>query len=220
LVFEGFANSFCPVDYEGRPLKVQTSFWNISAHKNTASRLAKNSLHDSPFLSGEAEREMISDIINNLLDNITSTNRQYVDKRLDELKRQRQQLEDRLQELGRFSLSHVEIDNIVTEAMKLVGGLDFTLHQGLPQEKLVVLRQCIEKIWINKPTGEIKLAIRQVPAGNLQDTIEIKTSLETVLDNRLAVALAEKINRQAHKNLALNEKDLQVSAERKKIVIM
>ena len=61
--------------------------------------------------------------------------------------------------------------------MKLVSGLEFTLCQGLPQEKLFVLRKCIEKIWINKPDGEIKLAIRQVPAGKLQDTLEIKTSV-------------------------------------------
>ena len=44
-------------------------------------------------------------------------------------------------------------------------------------EKLVIMWQCIEKIWINKPTGEIKLAIHQVPAGNLQNSIEIKTSI-------------------------------------------
>ena len=26
-------------------------------------------------------------------------------------------------------------------------------------EKLVIMRQCIKKIWINKPIGELKLAI-------------------------------------------------------------
>jgi hypothetical protein len=125
----------------------------------------------------EAEKERISNIINNLLDNITSTNRQHVDKRLDELKKQRQQLEDRLEELERLSLSQDQIDNIVTETMQFLSGLDFTLQQGLPQEKLVVLRQCIERIWIDKPAEEIKLAICQVPAGNLKNTVEIKTSV-------------------------------------------
>ena len=55
--------------------------------------------------------------------------------------------------------------------------VEFTLTKGPPQEKLVVLRQCIEKIWINKPDGEIKLAIYQVPAGKLQDIVGIKTSM-------------------------------------------
>ena len=117
----------------------------------------------------------LSDIINNSLDNITLSNRQCVDKRLDELKKQRQQLDESLEGLERLSLSKVEIDNIVNEAMKLVSGLEFNLCQGLPQQKLVVLRQCIENIWINKPDGEVKLAIYQVPSVNLQNIIKTKT---------------------------------------------
>ena len=53
-----------------------------------------------------------------------------------------------------------------------------TLGQGLPQEKLVALRQCIERIWIDKPAGSIKLAIRLVPVGNLQATQEFKASVQ------------------------------------------
>ena len=53
-----------------------------------------------------------------------------------------------------------------------------TTANGLPQEKLVALRQCIEKIFIDKPAGIIKLRIRLVPAGNLQATEELKTSVE------------------------------------------
>jgi len=48
---------------------------------------------------------------------------------------------------------------------------------GLPQEKLVVLRQCIERIFIDKPAGIIQLRIRLVPAGNLQATKEVKISV-------------------------------------------
>jgi DNA invertase Pin-like site-specific DNA recombinase len=125
----------------------------------------------------QAEQKKIGKIINNLLDNITPTNREYVDRRLNELKKQRQQLEARLEELDQLSLSQAEIDNIVTDSMQLLSGLEFTLRQGLPQEKLVALRQCIERIWIDKPAGTIKLAIRLVPVGNLQATQEFKTSV-------------------------------------------
>lgn len=125
----------------------------------------------------QAEQGKIIKIINNLLDNITPTNREYVDRRLNELKQQRQQIETRLEELDQLSLSQAEIDNIVTDSMQFLSSLEFTLRQGLPQEKLVALRQCIEKIWINKPAGEIKLVIRIVPVGNLQATKEIKISV-------------------------------------------
>ena len=125
----------------------------------------------------KAEQERITQIIDNLLDNITATNREHVDKKLNELNKQKQQLEIRLEELKRLSMSQDEIKALVGNAMKFLSGLEFTLHQGLPQEKLVALRQCIEKISIDKPSGEIKLAIHLIPTGNLQATWELKTSV-------------------------------------------
>ncbi len=107
--------------------------------------------------------------------NITETNRGHVDRRLNELTTQKQQIEVRLEELERLSLSQAEIDTIVNESMQFLAGLEFTLHNSLPQEKLTTLRQCIEKIKINKSSGEISLVIRKVPVGNLLDTQEIKT---------------------------------------------
>ena len=125
----------------------------------------------------QTEQEKTGKIIDNLLDNITPTNREYIDRRLNELKQQRQQIEARIEELDRISLSQAEIDNIVSDSMQFLSGLEFTLHQGLPQEKLSALRQCIEKIQVNKPAGEIKLAIRLVSAGNLQAAQELKISV-------------------------------------------
>jgi len=61
--------------------------------------------------------------------------------------------------------------------MQFISTLDFTLDKGLPQEKLVALRQCIEKNWINRPAREIKLAIFQVPTGNISTIQEYKASL-------------------------------------------
>lgn len=60
--------------------------------------------------------------------------------------------------------------------MQFISGLEFTLTEGLPQEKLAALRQCIEKIPINKPGKEIIIQIREVPVGNLQRTEEIVES--------------------------------------------
>ena len=125
----------------------------------------------------EDELNRISEIIENLLDNITEANREFVDKRLNELSNQRQQLQQRLEELDRLSISQVEIQATVADSIKFISSLEFTLHKGLPQEKLVALRQCIERIWINKPSGNIKLATRLVPVGNLQATQEVETSI-------------------------------------------
>jgi len=118
----------------------------------------------------KTEQERISRIIENLLDNITASNRDHVDKRLNELNKQKQQLETRLEELERLNMSQDQIKVLVNEAMQFISGLEFTLTQGLPQEKLATLRQCIEKIYINKPDNDIKLLAREVPIGNLKKT--------------------------------------------------
>jgi hypothetical protein len=125
----------------------------------------------------QGELDKINKTINNLLDNITSANREFVDRRLGELKQEKHQLEARLEELDRLSLSRDEISSIVSDSMKFLAGLEFVLREGVPQEKLVALRQCAEKISVNKPAGQIKLAIYLVPIGNLQASRESTASI-------------------------------------------
>jgi DNA invertase Pin-like site-specific DNA recombinase len=125
----------------------------------------------------QAELENITKIINNLLDNLTETNREHVDKRLNELTTKKQQIEARLEELERLSLSQAEIDTIVTDGMRFLAGLEFTLHNGLPEEKLTSLRRCIEKIHINKPAKKATLAIKLVPVGGLNAVQERSISI-------------------------------------------
>ena len=121
----------------------------------------------------EDELRRISKIIDNLLDNITESNRLYVDKRLNELSKQKQLLEHRLEELNRLSISQNEVQEIVADSIQFISSLEYTLLKGLPQEKLVALRRCIEKIFIDKPAGNIKMIIRLVAMGNLQATEEL-----------------------------------------------
>ena len=89
----------------------------------------------------------------------------------------KQQIETRLGELKRLSLSQAEINTMVTEGMQFLAGLEFTLHNGLPQEKLATLRQCIDKIHINKPGNEIMIQIREVPTASLRFIQELKADI-------------------------------------------
>ena len=79
--------------------------------------------------------------------------------------------------LDKHRVSQAEIKSIVADAMKFISSLEFILHEGLAQEKLVALRRCIEKISINKPAGTVKLIVRSVPVGNLEGTKECQVSL-------------------------------------------
>jgi DNA invertase Pin-like site-specific DNA recombinase len=125
----------------------------------------------------QTELENITKTINNLLDNLTEANREHIDKRLNDLTTKKQQIEARLEELERLSLSQAEIDTIVTDGMRFLAGLDFTLNNGLPEEKLTALRRCIEKIHINKPAKKATLAIRLVPVGGLNTVQERSISI-------------------------------------------
>jgi site-specific DNA recombinase len=126
----------------------------------------------------ENKLNQVNTKIDNLLDNITESNRKYVDKRLNDLDKQRRQIELRLEELDKLSISQSEIQSIVTESIEFISNLEFILNNGVPQEKLSSLRQCIEKIWINKPDEEIKLIVRRVPKGNIQITEELNVSMK------------------------------------------
>ena len=125
----------------------------------------------------EEEQDRVVGIINNLLDNLTADNREFVDGRLKELSSQRKQLESRLAELDRLAASQAEINSIVTEALQFITGLKFTLDQGLPQEKLCALRQCVERILIDKPGGSVIVKIKAVPASPIQEVEELACEL-------------------------------------------
>ena len=98
-------------------------------------------------------------MIDNLLDNSTSENRKFVDKRLSKLKDQNTILESWLKELGKLESSQDNIKDIVSQVMKFISSLEYTLNQGLPQEKLVAVRQCVERIWIDHTKRKIKIQL-------------------------------------------------------------
>ncbi len=112
-----------------------------------------------------------------MLDNITNTNREHVDGRLKELSAQRKQLDSRLAELERLAASQAEINAIVTDALQFISGLKFTLTQGLPQEKLCALRQCVERVLIDKPGGTVIVKIKAVPTSTIHEVEELAREL-------------------------------------------
>ncbi len=131
----------------------------------------------------ESELQQITRTINNLLDNITSANREFVDERLKELADQRQRLESRIDEFDRLAASQAEIKSIAAETARFLSGLEFTLRNGFPQEKLAALRQCIDRIHVDKPAATVTINIRTIPAGNLDATQEIRITLAGACKN-------------------------------------
>jgi ribosomal protein S10 len=126
----------------------------------------------------DQELQRNDQIINNLLDNLTAQNRELVDKRLNDLKNQKILLESRLEELDRLQSSQDEILNIVSQTLTFISSLEYTLKNGLPQEKLVAIRQCVQRIWVDKEAGKLQIDIYSVPAGNIKITESITAELQ------------------------------------------
>ncbi len=76
-----------------------------------------------------------------------------------------------------MSLAQTQINAIVIDALQLVSGLKFALTQGLPQEKLCTLRQCVERILIDKPGGTVIVKIKAVPASTILEVQELARAL-------------------------------------------
>lgn len=111
------------------------------------------------------EQAELDSTINTLLDNLTETNREFVDKRLNDLRDRRDQLKLRDEELECLELAQSSIDATVQEAMDFIKRLEFTLREGVPQEKLVALRQCVQRVGIDRQGGSLRMRVQSVPVG-------------------------------------------------------
>ena len=65
----------------------------------------------------------------------------------------------------------------MTDVLQFISGLKFTLDRGLPQEKLCALRQCIERILIDKPGRSVVVKIKTVPDSTIQAVEELAREL-------------------------------------------
>ena len=70
---------------------------------------------------------------------------------------------------------------VVDSSCRDGAGLESVLREGLPQEKLVTLRQCIQRITISKLENSLRILFRLVPAGNLENTQEFACIIGAVI---------------------------------------
>ena len=105
--------------------------------------------------------------IENLLDNLTETNREFVDKRLVELRRERDEVQMRLEQLDGLSASQAELQAAVAETSRFLAGLEYTLREDVPENKRVALRQCVQRIWIDRKDLKIRIALNVLPIAGL-----------------------------------------------------
>ena len=92
--------------------------------------------------------------ITNLIDNITDVNREFVDKRIIELKREMIELEKRKQELESAGDKRLETERIIEEAMAMAGDFKQVFDEGSVEEKRLFIRAFLSGIKLDPRTEE------------------------------------------------------------------
>lgn len=108
---------------------------------------------------------------------ISPENRDVIDPRLKTLNEQRHALEARLDELDRLIASQTEILTVVSDTMRFLAALPFTLREGVPQEKLGALRQCVERVTVGSSREDLKVGLSEIPSSGCEATKQLATRL-------------------------------------------
>jgi site-specific DNA recombinase len=111
----------------------------------------------------EEELHSIERTVANLLDNLTATNREFVDQRLEVLAKEKSATERRMDELQRVAISRAEIHSMIEEAWTFLQGLRYVLHSGAPAQRIAAVRQCLHRIELEPEEGRASLRLRFVP---------------------------------------------------------
>ncbi|MFH0765571.1 MAG: recombinase family protein [Calditrichota bacterium] len=111
----------------------------------------------------EARTKDIKQTISNLIDNLTAANREYVDARLGELKREMVMLESQRLELEAAGARRMELDRLVDQAVQLAGEFEKAFIEGTMEEKRLVVRAFVKQIKLDPGSGKGWITISPLP---------------------------------------------------------
>lgn len=111
----------------------------------------------------DARLREIKQVVSNLIDNLTSANREYVDARLIELKRETAVLESRRLELEAAGAKRLELDRLIDQTVKLADEFDRAFVEGTMEEKRLLIRAFVKEIEVNPGTGAVNVRVMAIP---------------------------------------------------------
>jgi len=111
----------------------------------------------------DARLREIKQIITNLIDNLTAANREYVDARIIELKRETAILEARRLDLEAAGAKRMELDRLVEQAVQLAGEFEQAFAEGTMEEKRLMVRAFVKEILVDPEGGAVKARVMVVP---------------------------------------------------------
>jgi len=112
--------------------------------------------------------------VRQLLDNITARNRELVDRRIEELERERDAIATRIDALDQMALSASDADYIADEIADFVNGLEHSVRFGVSDQRKAALRRCITQMTVDPEHRTASITVRCLPGstGTQSESVE------------------------------------------------
>lgn len=110
-----------------------------------------------------SQHKKIEKKIANLLDHINPENRDLVDSRLKTLRQEKDECDQRLQQLDAIASSQTQVESMVEDAGQFITRLEKTFTEGVPEEKRAALRRCLEKVSVLSDGKRVISFVRNIP---------------------------------------------------------
>ncbi|GJM45561.1 MAG: hypothetical protein DHS20C21_24030 [Gemmatimonadota bacterium] len=98
-----------------------------------------------------------------LMDSLTPTNREFVDKKLTAIKHEREDLDRRIGELGAITATEVDQERAVDEAMQAMEEFGEVIREGSIEEQKIFARAFIHEIVVDADELEARVYLRKLP---------------------------------------------------------
>ncbi len=129
-----------------------------------------------------ARKNDISRIIDNLIENLTAANRDYVDKKLGELKRELNSIESRMMELESRQAKQLETKELIANSIELAQQFLECYETGTVEEKRMFIRAFVKRIEVHPIDDKCIISVITLPG----------TNATTVIENVLLTAIGKK----------------------------
>jgi len=127
---------------------------------------------ESAFLDEETQK--IKRTINNLIENISSTNKEFVDQRLVELKRELTALESKKREIEEAKNKQNEVSRMIEQAKELANDFQNAFTSGTVEQKKLFIRAFVKGITLDPVGGTGEGVFVVMPGAGVTKAISIE----------------------------------------------
>ncbi len=110
-----------------------------------------------------AKRKEVERTIRNLIDNVTATTRDLVDRRVGELQSEQEHLKQQIGTLELAGVTSAEFDELIDETARFIASLESLLREGPMDQRQTAARRCVAQIKVNADSSQAALEVRVVP---------------------------------------------------------